>query len=69
MPHNKCQAFADDVSIFSVVDNINLSATNLNSDLNKIDALLIKYSFKITWTFIWALNWTFVNILKTFSKR
>ena len=30
--------FADDISLFSVVDNINLSATNLNSDLNKINA-------------------------------
>ena len=30
--------FADDVSLFSVVDNINLSATNLNSDLSKINA-------------------------------
>ena len=30
--------FADDVSLFSVVDNINLSATNLNSDLGKINA-------------------------------
>ena len=34
--------FADDVSLFSVVDNINLSATNLNSDLNKINANSIK---------------------------
>ena len=30
--------FADDVSLFYVVDNINLSATNLNSDLSKINA-------------------------------
>ena len=30
--------FADDVSLFSVVDNINLSASNLNSDLSKINA-------------------------------
>ena len=30
--------FANDVSLFSVVDNINLSATNLNSDLSKINA-------------------------------
>ena len=30
--------FADDVSLFSVVDNINLSVTNLNSDLSKINA-------------------------------
>ena len=30
--------FADDVSLFSVVDNITLSATNLNSDLSKINA-------------------------------
>ena len=30
--------FADDVSLFSVVDNINLSVTNLNIDLSKINA-------------------------------
>ena len=30
--------FADDVSLFSVIENINLSATNLNSDLSKINA-------------------------------
>ena len=30
--------FADDVSLFSVIDNINFSATNLNSDLSKINA-------------------------------
>ena len=30
--------FADDVSLFSVVDNNDLSATNLNSDLSKIIA-------------------------------
>ena len=32
--------FADDVSLFSVVDKINFSATNLNSDLSKINALV-----------------------------
>ena len=30
--------FAEDVSLFSVVDNINLSATNLNNDLCNINA-------------------------------
>ena len=30
--------FADDVSLFSVVNNINLSACNLNIELNKINA-------------------------------
>ena len=30
--------FADDVSLLSVVDNVNGSATNLNSDLSKINA-------------------------------
>ena len=29
--------FADDFPLFSVVDNIELSATNLNSDLSKIN--------------------------------
>ena len=88
--------FADDVSLFSVADNINLSATNLNSDLGKINAwenqwkitfnpdpnkqaqevmisqpplnfvitLFSMCSFKNTWTFIWTVNWTFVDIFK-----
>ena len=30
--------FADDVSLFSVDDNVNVSETNLNSDLSKINA-------------------------------
>ena len=30
--------FADDVSFFSVVDNMNLTINNLNSDLSKINA-------------------------------
>ena len=30
--------FADNVSLFSVLDNINLSATNFNNDLSKINA-------------------------------
>ena len=30
--------FEDDVSLFSVVDNINLSATSLNNDFSKINA-------------------------------
>ena len=30
--------FADDVSLFTLVDNNNLSATNLNSDLSKVNA-------------------------------
>ena len=30
--------FADDLSLFSVVDNNTLSAINLNSDLSKINA-------------------------------
>ena len=30
--------FADDVSLFFVVNNINVSTTNLNSDLSKINA-------------------------------
>ena len=38
--------FADDVSLFSVVDNTNLSATNLNSDLRKINA----------WADQWKMN-------------
>ena len=29
--------FADDISLFSVADNVNLSATNLNSYLSKIN--------------------------------
>ena len=30
--------FADDISLFSVADNTNMSVTNLNSDLSKINA-------------------------------
>ena len=32
------RVFAENVSLFSVVNNISLSATNLNRDLSKIDA-------------------------------
>ena len=32
------RVFADDVFLFSVVDNINVSTTNLNSNLSKINA-------------------------------
>ena len=35
--------FADHVSLFPVVENINLSATNLNSDLSKINAWASKW--------------------------
>ena len=38
--------FAGDLLLFSVVDNINLSATNLNSDLSKINA----------WANQWKMN-------------
>ena len=37
-PTTNAKLFADDVSLLPVVDNINLSATNLNSDLSKINA-------------------------------
>ena len=37
-PTANVRLFADDFSLFSVADNINLSATNLNSDLSKINA-------------------------------
>ena len=40
--------FADDVSLFSVIDNINLSATNLNSDLCKIN----------TWANQWKMTFS-----------
>ena len=39
-------SYADDVSLFSVVDNSSLSATNLNSDLSKINA----------WTSQWKMT-------------
>ena len=38
--------FADDVSLFSVIRNKQLSAQNLNIDLNKINH----------WTFQWKMN-------------
>ena len=40
--------FADDVSLFAVVDNINLPATNLNNDLSKINA----------WTNQWKMTFS-----------
>ena len=38
--------FADDTSLFSVVQNINLTTTDLNSDLSKISH----------WAFQWKMN-------------
>ena len=47
--HNKCHKFfVDDVSPFSAIDNTNLSAINLNSDINKINAW--KNQWKTTFT-------------------
>ena len=42
----KARLFADDVSLFSVVDNMNLSVTNLNSDLRRIN----------TWANLWKIS-------------
>ena len=42
-PTANARLHADDVLLFSVVDNINLSATNLNSDLSKINAWVIEW--------------------------
>ena len=38
--------FADDTSLFSIVHNMNTSATNLNNDLNKIK----------NWAIQWKMN-------------
>ena len=48
--------FADDFSLFSVVDNINLSTTNLNSDLSKINVQKVIFSCKIKKTSHPSLN-------------
>ena len=41
--------FADDVSLFSESNNINMSATNLNSDLRKINSWTIVTRNNIVW--------------------
>ena len=33
---NKCQSFADDTSMFSVLHDIDTSANDLNQDLEKV---------------------------------
>ena len=42
----KCKLFADDASLFSIIHNKQLSAQNLNDDLNKINH----------WAFQWKMN-------------
>ena len=42
----KCKLFADDASLFSIIHNKQLSAQNLNEDLNKINH----------WAFQWKMN-------------
>ena len=42
----ECKLFADDTSLFSVVNDINTSASDLNEDLEKID----------NWAFKWKMN-------------
>ena len=41
-----CKLFADDTSLFSVVNDINTSASDLNEDLEKIG----------NWAFKWKMN-------------
>ena len=43
---NECKLFADDTSLFSVVNDINTSASDLNEDLEKIG----------NWAFKWKMN-------------
>ena len=42
----ECKLFADDTSMFSVVNDINISANDLNEDLEKIR----------NWAFKWKMN-------------
>ena len=42
----ECKLFADDTSLFSVVNDINTSVSDLNEDLEKI----------INWAFKWKMN-------------
>ena len=43
---SECKLFADDTSLFSVVNDINTSASDLNEDLEKIG----------NWAFKWKMN-------------
>ena len=43
---SECKLFADDTSLFSVVNDINTSVSDLNEDLEKI----------INWAFKWKMN-------------
>ena len=43
---SKCKLFADDTSLFSLVNNINTSASDLNEDLEKIG----------NWSLKWKMN-------------
>ena len=43
---SECKLFADDTSLFSVVNDINTSASDLNEDLEKIG----------NWSFKWKMN-------------
>ena len=43
---NECKLFADDTSLYSVVNDINKSTSDLNEDLEKIGY----------WAFKWKIN-------------
>ena len=43
---SECKLFADDTSLFSVVDDINTSASDINEDLEEIG----------NWNFKWKMN-------------
>ena len=44
--NSECKLFADDTSLFSVVNDINISVSALNEDLEKIG----------NWAFKWKMN-------------
>ena len=43
---SECKLFADDASLFSVVNDINASASDLNEDLEKIGNWAFKWKIK-----------------------
>ena len=69
--------FAEDVSLFSVVHDINLTATNLNSDLSKINAWANHWKmtfnpdpnkqaqeviFLVKWKRYYTFHWTYNSV-------
>ena len=49
---SKCKLFADDTSLFSAVNDINTSASDLNKDFQKIG----NWTFNPIYTLFWAFQ-------------